>query len=56
LAAGGKEGPWPSWIFIDGTDKVEKGLMMIFFGLVFTVTVLPLEIFLPTPMIHSFPA
>jgi len=33
----GREGPWPPWIFIDCTDKVEGGLMVLFFGLVFTV-------------------
>jgi len=27
----------PSRIFIDSTDKVERGLMVLFFGLVFTV-------------------
>jgi len=25
----------PSWIFINGIDKVEGGLMVLFFGLVF---------------------
>jgi len=37
----------PPWIFIHGTDKVETCLMMLFFGLVFSVD--PPEIFLPTP-------
>jgi len=30
----GSEGPW---IFIHGTDKVEKGIMVLFFGLFFSV-------------------
>jgi len=25
------------WVFIHGTDKVEKGLMVLFFGLVFSI-------------------
>jgi len=32
------------WIFIHGTDKVEKGLMVLFFGLRFSVSP-PLDIF-----------
>jgi len=36
-AAGNREGPFPSRIFIDGTDKVEGGLMVLFFGIVFPV-------------------
>jgi len=51
----GREGPWPPWIFMDDTDKVEGGFMVLFFGLVFTVGAPSLEIFLPTPLIHSFP-
>jgi len=43
-------GPWPPCIFIHGTDKVEGGLMVLFFGFVFSVG-LPLEIFLPTPLV-----
>jgi len=31
-AAGGR-GPWPSWIFIHGTDMVDRGLIVLFFGL-----------------------
>jgi len=31
----GQGGPWPPWIFIHGTDKVQEGLMVLFFGLVF---------------------
>jgi len=27
--------PWPSWIFIYNADKVEGGLLVLFFGLVF---------------------
>jgi len=30
--------PCPPWIFIHGTDKLEKGLMVLFFGLIFSVT------------------
>jgi len=55
-ATGGRERPWPPWIFIDGTEKVEGGLMVLFFGLVFTVGP-PWKFFcLPTSLIHSFPA
>jgi len=54
VGSGVREGPWPPWIYIDGTDKVERGLMVLFFGLVFTVG-LPGN-FLPTPSIYSFPA
>jgi len=38
------------WIFIRGSDKVEGGLMVLLFGLVFFVA-LSLEIFMPTPLI-----
>jgi len=34
VGSGGQEG---GWIFIHGTDKVEGGLMVLFFGLVFSV-------------------
>jgi len=37
------------WILIHGTDKEEKDLMVIFFGLVFSVASPFLEIFLLTP-------
>jgi len=47
-------GTAPHWIFINGTDKVEAGLMVLFFVLVFPITLTPLEIFLPTPLIYSF--
>jgi len=30
-------GPCLPWVFIHGADKVEGGLMMLFFGLVFSV-------------------
>jgi len=43
-AARGREGPWApwlTWVFIDGTDKVEGGLVVLFFGLVFTVETPP---------------
>jgi len=29
----GVRGSWPPWIFIHDTDKVEGGLMILFFGL-----------------------
>jgi len=42
------------WIFIiRDTDKVVEGLMVLFFGLVFSVGLLTLDIFLPTPLIPS---
>jgi len=40
--------PRPPWIFMHDTDKVETGLMVLFFGLVFSVALL--ENFLPTPL------
>jgi len=49
LAEGCRGWPLPPWIFIPGTDKVKGGLMVLFFGLVFSVASL-LEIFLPTPL------
>jgi len=39
----------PPLIFILGTDKVEEGLTVLFFGLVFSVAP-SLEIFLSTPL------
>jgi len=33
-------GPWSPWIFIHDTDKVE-GLIVLFFGFVFSVAPLP---------------
>jgi len=43
-----REGSWPPpWIFIDGTDKVKGGLMVLFLVLFFSLG-LPQEIFLPT--------
>jgi len=57
VGSGGREGPRPPWIFIDGTDKVEGDLMVLIFGLVFPIDhPYPLEIFLPTPLIISCPA
>jgi len=47
MGVGSKGGGMPPWIFIHGTDKVEGGLMVFFFGLVFFRCPL-LEIFLPT--------
>jgi len=35
----------PPWIFIHDTDKVEGGLMVLFFGLVFFRCPLPWKIF-----------
>jgi len=40
----------PPWIFIHGTDKVEKCLMVLFFRLVFFPLPPPLEFFLPSPL------
>jgi len=34
---GGSGGPWPPWIIIHDTHKVEGGLMLLFFGLAFSV-------------------
>jgi len=36
-SAEGGRGPWPPWIFIHNANKVEGGLMVLFFGLVFSV-------------------
>jgi len=36
VGSGGQESAHP-WIFIYGTDKVEGGLMMLFFGVVFSI-------------------
>jgi len=49
----GQSGAVIPWIFIDGADKLEGDLLVLFFSLVFPVSS-PLEIFLPTPLIHSF--
>jgi len=44
-------GPWPLWIFRHDTDKVEGGLMVLFFGLVFSVAPPnPQKYFLPKPL------
>jgi len=32
VGSGGR-GPWPSWIFIQGTDIVDRGLIVLFFDL-----------------------
>jgi len=37
LAARGRGGRASPWIFIHGTDKVEGGLIMLFFDLIFDV-------------------
>jgi len=47
-----QEGSCPPWIFMHDTDKVEGGLMVRFFGLVFSVGT-PLEIFLSTSLVIS---
>jgi len=48
-------GLWPPWISIHGADKVEKGSMVLFFSLVFSVALpTPLGIFLPTPFWLQF--
>jgi len=44
----GSRGSMPPWIFIRNADKVESGLTVLFFDLVFPLP--PLEIFLPTPL------
>jgi len=44
-----RQGGVAHWIFIHGSDNAEEGLMVLFFGLVFSVGPPPLEIFLPTP-------
>jgi len=46
----GSRGPCPSWIFIRGTDKVEGGLMVLLFVLVFSISPPLPEIFLLTPL------
>jgi len=33
----GSGGPWPPWVFIHDTDKVDGGFMVLFFGLVFSI-------------------
>jgi len=41
------------WNFIYNTDKAEGGLMVLFFGLVFSVGIPP-EIFRPTPLFVTY--
>jgi len=48
-AAEGREGPWPSWIFVHGTDIVDRGLIVLFFG-IFPLLSSPPEKILPTPL------
>jgi len=36
-ASAGQGGPWPFWIFIYDTEKEEGGLIVLFFGLVYSV-------------------
>jgi len=60
IGSGGKRAWPPPWIFIHNTDIVDKGLIVLFFGvfLLFFVTFSaappprPLEIFLLTPLIR----
>jgi len=46
--------PWPPWVFIHSTDIVDRGLIVLFFGLFcYFCSLLPpsrLKIFLPTPL------
>jgi len=51
VGSGGQRAMAP-WIFIHSTDKVEGGLMMLFFGLVFPIA--PLKILLPTTLVVCF--
>jgi len=50
-------GPWPSWIFIHDTDIVDRGLIVLFFGIIllfsffFRCPPYPLKIFLPTLLV-----
>jgi len=37
VGRGEQGGAPPSWIFIHDTDNVERGLMVLFFGLVFSL-------------------
>jgi len=37
VGSGGQAGRSSPWIFMHGTNKVEGGLMVLFFGLVFSV-------------------
>jgi len=50
LAVGDRGGPCPPWIFILDIDKIEGGLMVLLFSLVFFVAPPPLKIFLLTPL------
>jgi len=51
-ASAAAAGP-PPWILIYDTDKAEGGLMVLFFGLVFSVGP-PVEIFLSTSLAVLF--
>jgi len=48
-AAGSKVAVAPSWIFIHSTDIVDRGLIVLFFGLFFAFP--HLEIFLAKPLV-----
>jgi len=39
----------PTWILLHGTDIVDRGIIVLFFGL-FSLPPPPLEIFLSTPL------
>jgi len=56
VGIGGREKPDPLDFHRWYTVKVEGGLMVLFFGLIFLVSPLPLKIILPMPLIHNFPA
>jgi len=58
IGSGGRGAVTP-WIFIHGTNVVDIGLIVLFFGLfcyfsVFFPVATSLEIFLPTPLIHEW--
>jgi len=40
------------WIFIHGTDIIDRGLIMLFFRLFYRCH--PMEIFLPTPLFRLY--
>jgi len=57
VGSGGQGGHGPLWIFLHGTDIVDRGLIMlfsVFFAIFRSFSVAPpLEIFLPTPLCTS---
>jgi len=50
VGRGGQGGGRAPWIFILDIYKVEEGLMVLFFDLIFSVATPLLEIFLPMPL------